>query len=243
MKLNQILAIEKGVKSRTYGEITRLHKLTQKSELFTGFTKIYRKLFEEGEDYPPDNKRVQLIAEEVLVETARLWTEMFDVTYSKDISNMVAFADVEIEGKILIAHAPVTFLLFLEKQISDIRKSIEALPTLDGADEWIKDDATGMFKTPVFSTHRTKKTQKPIVLYDATDKHPAQTQLLTEDVLAGYWDTVKYSGALPAPRKKLLLERIDILGNAVKVARENANSIEAIHSTKVVSAIFEYLLA
>src|SRR5215813_10940643 len=56
-KLNQIVAIEKSVKSRVYGEITEMHKLSQKPDLFSGFSKQYRKKDEEGEDYPPEQKR------------------------------------------------------------------------------------------------------------------------------------------------------------------------------------------
>ena len=43
LKLNQIIAIEKGVKSRAYGELTTLHKESQKAESFNGFVKNYRK--------------------------------------------------------------------------------------------------------------------------------------------------------------------------------------------------------
>ena len=50
-KLNQVIAIEKGVKSRVYGEITEMHKTSQKAELFNGFAKNYRKKDEDGEDY------------------------------------------------------------------------------------------------------------------------------------------------------------------------------------------------
>ncbi|MDQ3812829.1 MAG: hypothetical protein M3347_02630 [Armatimonadota bacterium] len=41
-KLNQVVAIEKGVKSRVYGEVTELHKTSQKPELFNGFIKTCR---------------------------------------------------------------------------------------------------------------------------------------------------------------------------------------------------------
>ena len=38
-KLNQIVAIEKGVKSRVYGEFTRLHKSSQRADRVAGFNK------------------------------------------------------------------------------------------------------------------------------------------------------------------------------------------------------------
>jgi hypothetical protein len=97
-KLNQIVAIEKSVKSRIYGEITEMHKLSQKPDLFSGFSKQYRKKDEEGEDYPPEQKRVQILADEQLASAAKLLTELFDVTATKDWANCRAVADVEIDG-------------------------------------------------------------------------------------------------------------------------------------------------
>jgi hypothetical protein len=240
-KLNQIVAIEKGVKSRVYGEITEMHKLSQKPDLFSGFSKQYRKKDEEGEDYPPEQKRVQMLADEHLARAAKLLTELFDVTAAKDWANCHAVADVEVDGQVLIGGAPVPFLLFLEKQISDLHTLVDKLPTLDEAEDWAKHDGTGLFKTAPIATHRTKKVQKPIVLYDATKEHPAQTQLITEDVVVGYWDTVKHSGALPAPRKKELLSRIEKLAQAVKFAREKANAADA-ETVSVGKSIFDYLL-
>ncbi|HEX5083417.1 MAG TPA: hypothetical protein VFY40_15335 [Blastocatellia bacterium] len=240
-KLNQIVAIEKGVKSRVYGEITEMHKLSQKPDLFSGFSKQYRKKDEDGEDYPPEQKRVQILANEQLSNAARLLTELFDVTATKDWANCRAVADVEVDGNVLIAGAPVPYLLFLEKQISDLHTLVEELPTLDEADDWVKHDGAGFYKTTPIATHRTRKVQRPIVLYDATKEHPAQTQLIVEDVVVGYWDTVKHSGALPAPRKKELLGRIEKLSQAVKFAREKANATDA-EMVSVGKPIFDYLL-
>jgi hypothetical protein len=78
-KLNQIIAIEKGVKSRVYGEVTELHKDAQKAEPYTGFSKVYRKRDEEGEDFPPEQKRVRLSAPDVLRRVATIETELFDI--------------------------------------------------------------------------------------------------------------------------------------------------------------------
>ena len=45
-KLNQIIAIEKGIKSRVYGDLTELNKAIQKPDLFNGFQKTYQKNLE-----------------------------------------------------------------------------------------------------------------------------------------------------------------------------------------------------
>lgn len=241
-KLNQIIAIEKGVKSRVYGEVTDLHKSSQKPDLFHGFVKTYRKRDEEGEDYPPERKKVQLNADALLARVAELLTELFDVTASKDWANCHAVADIEVDGRVLVTGAPTPYLLFLEKQLSDLHTFVSKLPELDEADDWFKDENSGLFKTTAIPTHRTKKIQKPIVLYEATKEHPAQTQMITEDVIVGYWDTIKQSGAIPMPRKQQLLERVEKLAKAVKFAREQANSAEAPHQ-KIGRPIFDYLFS
>jgi hypothetical protein len=241
-KLNQIIAVEKGVKSRVYGEITEMHKVSQKPELFNGFVKTYRKKDEDGEDYPQERKKAQMAADAMLSKAAALLTELFDVTATKDWGNRHAVADVEVDGQVLIKDAPVPFLLFLEKQIADLHTFVDKVPVLDETDDWMKDDASGLYKTAPTTTHRTKKVQKPVVLYEATKEHPAQTQIITEDVVVGFWDTIKHSGALPTPRKQLLLERIEKLSKAVKFAREQANAAEA-EQQRIGKAIFDYLLS
>lgn len=240
-KLNQIVAVEKSVKSRVYGEITEMHKASQKAELFNGFVKTYRKKDEEGEDYPAERKKVQQSADAMLAQAATQLTELFDVTATKDWGNCHALADVIVEGQTLIKDAPVPFLLFLEKQITDLRTFVEKIPALDETDDWTRDENSGLFKTAAIATQRTKKVQRPVVLYEATKEHPAQTSMITEDVVVGYWDTIKHSGALPLPRKQQLLERIENLSKAVKFAREQANSANA-DNQEIGRKIFDYLL-
>jgi hypothetical protein len=241
MKLNQVIAIEKGVKTRVYETISYLHKVNQKPDLFGGFVKSYVPKDEDGEQYPPESKKVQLIASESLERFAKSLTELLDVEATKDIANCTALADVVVDGTTIMSQVPTTYLLFLEKQINDIRTYVKVLPELDPAEDWSVDVNSGLYKTGVVKTHKTKKTQKPIVLYEATDKHPAQTQMITEDVTVGYWNIVKQSGALPLPVKKKILDRVEKLLNAVKFAREEANNNNA-DNIKVGEQLFNYLL-
>lgn len=242
MKLNQIIAIEEGTKSRVYGEITEMHKAAQKPDLFNGFVKTYRKKEEEGEDYSPERKRVQFTASDFLAKLQRLLTELFDMTAAKDFGNCEALADIMVENTILVPQVPATYLLFLEKQLTDIHTFLEKMPLLDEAEDWQWDAHAGMFKTAPIATHRTKKVQKPIVMYEATKEHPAQTQMITEDILVGYWDTVKQSGALPAPRQQQLLERVETLIKSVKIAREKANMVDT-RRYDIGQQIFTWLFA
>jgi len=239
-QLNQVIAMEKGIKSRAYAKVTEIHKISTKSDLFNGFTKTYKKKDEEGEDYPQEKKKVIQSVNEQINSLSQSMTEMLDITATKDYANCKAIADVVVDGLVLVKDAPATFLLFLEKQVNDIRTFVENLPTLDESEDWTLDVNSGQYKTDPISTHKTKKVQKPIVLAEATKEHPAQTQLITEDIIVGYWDTVKYSGAMPIPKKKEILDKIEKFSSAVKCAREKANCVDA-DDIHVGRNIFNYL--
>lgn len=241
-KLNQIIAIEKGIKGRVYGDLTELNKAVQKPDLFNGFQKTYQKRDEDGEDLPAEKKRVQFSAAEVLRTAERAMSELMEVTARKDWTNCVASASVRVNGAVLVECAPVSFLLFLEKQLTDLRTFVSNLPVLDEGDTWNKDENSGLYKAESTQTHRTKKVQKPIVLFPATPEHPAQTQLITEDVIAGFWTQVKQSGAMPKPEKLALAARIEILLRAVKEAREEANVRDEVEVPNIGQAVFGYLL-
>ena len=85
------------------------------------------------------------------------------------------------------------------------------------------------YKTEPTETHKTKKIEEPIVMYDATPEHPAQTKLFSKDVLVGHWKHIKHSGALPAEDKNRMIKKIHKFIDAVKQARERANETEIGH--------------
>jgi hypothetical protein len=116
-KLNQIIAVEKGVKSKSYADLTQAHQDVQKQALLSGISRTYQPKDEEGEQLPAESTRVQLKAEEVLRQTAANLTRLFDVTATKDWANCEARADVVVDGRTLVAGVPVSYLLFLTKVI------------------------------------------------------------------------------------------------------------------------------
>ncbi len=241
-RLNQIIAVEKGVKSRSYSELTEAHHGLQKAALLAGIARTYQPRDEEGEQYPPESTRVQLRAEEVLRRTADTLTRLFDVTATKDWANCEAKADVRIDGDVLLAAVPATYLLFLEKQLADLHTFVAKLPVLDAAESWGYDEAADCFATDPVQTTKTKKIPRNHVKAEATEKHPAQVEVYYEDIVVGHWRTVKFSGALPASRVKELLERVDRLQQAVKFAREEANNTE-VTDQHVGERVFAYLLS
>src|SRR5215831_14089262 len=196
-KLNQIIAVEKGVKSRSFQELTEAHHALQKPTLLAGIARTYRPKDEEGEQFPPESTKVQVKAEDIIRQTVDVLTKLFDVTATKDWTNCKAKADVVVDGRTLLTHVPATYLLFLEKQLVDLHTFIKKLPVLDASETWIFDASADCWATEPVQTAKTKKIPRNHVKAEATDTHPAQVEVYYEDVVVGYWKTVKFSGALP----------------------------------------------
>lgn len=226
-KLNQVIAVEKGIKQKNNDVGSELYKALQKPALFNGFAKKYKPLDESGEQFPPESQRVQMNVSQVLKDNSRVLTELLDVTATKDFANCQAKADVVVDGVILVSGAPATYLLFLEKQLTNLHTLISTLPVLDSAEDWTLDQNADLFKTEPTQTTKTKKVQKSLVLLAPTEKHPGQAQLITDDQTVGHWETVKMSGAMPLPDKNTLVEKVEKLQRAVKMAREEANTTDA----------------
>lgn len=239
--LNQVIAIEKGVKSRVMSRIDELDKQLQKNDLVSGIARSYQPKDDGGEQLPPENKKVTLVASLAVAEIAKLTGEYLNVVATKDYANCNAKADIKVDGAVLLAGVPVTHLLFLEKQFVDLQTLVGRVQTLDETEDWSKDANGDTFRSATQATHRTKKVQRPIVLYNATPEHPAQTQLITDDVIVGFWSTQKLSGALQKPVQRAILNKIQKVIDAVKEAREAANSISAddqVAGSKLLDFIF-----
>jgi hypothetical protein len=224
-KLNQIIAIEKDISSKTQRSLTDAYQNLQKPAPLSGISRSYRPKDEEGEQLPPESVRVQIKGEQIVDDVFTSIAKLFDITATKDYSNCEAKADVVVDGQTIVSQAPATFLLFLEKKLVDIHTFIQKLPTLDPSEEWRKDPAQDAWATTPVQTTRTKKVPRNHVKAEATDKHPAQVEVFYEDVVVGYWTTVKYSGSFPVGEVNQLLERVEKLRQAVKFAREEANTV------------------
>ncbi|WP_049570367.1 hypothetical protein [Streptomyces sp. SBT349] len=239
-KLNQIIAVEKGVKSKAQQDLAGVQHGLTKPALLAGISRTYQPKDEEGEQLPPESTRVQVKAEDVLRETAKTLTRLFDVTATKDWANRTACADITVDGETLLREVPVSYLLFLEKQLGELGGFLRRLPVLDAAESWSQDPSTDWWKTEAVRTVRTRKVPRNHVKAEATENHPAQVEVYYEDIPVGYWTTVKFSGALPARRVNELLERLEKLQQAVKFAREEANGAE-VTDRRVGEAVFGYL--
>lgn len=247
-KLNQILAIEKGTKARVNEKLTVIYKTLQKPELFSGHVKTYKPKDEDptspfGEVLPDDVRVVQAKAAKLLEQVAEAQTEIFDLSFARDVANTAAKADLVVDGVTILKDVPVPYLLWLEKQLNDLHSEVKRVPTLDPAEEWSWSSDQASYVSKMSNQARTKKVTVPLVLSPATDKHPAQVEKVTEDVRAGTWSTIKYSSALSVTVRDTYLKRVETLQKAVKQAREAANSIEVPKLESVGKKIFDFVFA
>ena len=82
---------------------------------------------------------MQQRADDLIRQAIGKWTELWNLIYTQDLGNQQAKADVVVDGKTLLQQVPVTFLLFLDKQVNDLKTFISKLPTPDPAEEWSHD--------------------------------------------------------------------------------------------------------
>ena len=224
-KLNQIIAVANGKKTQCEKALTEVYQKVQKPELFYGISRFYQPTDDGGETLPSEQKMPQYNVKDAVDSAISTLSELINVIATQDYANTEAKSDVVVDDKVVLKNVPVTHLLFLEKQLVDVNTFIGKLPVLDTADVWTYNQDVDYYKTDVTKTNRNVKKFRNHVKAEATEKHPAQVDVYTEDVKVGEWNTVKFSTCIDAKRKNELLSRVKKLSEAVKFARENANSL------------------
>src|SRR6266567_4738046 len=176
MRLNQILAIEKGAKTGAEERLTRLHHTLAKEDLLSGMSRTYLKRNEDDPELAPphEQKHVQVRAADTLAEVAHVLTDYWDIAAAKESTNCLAKSDLVVDGQVLLKELPATLLLFLEKQLVNLHTYVSKLPVLNPSEVWEVDPATNLFVTPEKESIRTKKVPRAFIKAEATDKHPAQ---------------------------------------------------------------------
>src|SRR5436305_1863272 len=94
-KLNQIIAVEQGVKGGTQRDLAEAFRPLQKPALLAGLSRTYQPKDEEGEQLPPESTRVQVKSEAVLRAAGRV-NELVDRI--EKLSQAVKFAREEANG-------------------------------------------------------------------------------------------------------------------------------------------------
>jgi hypothetical protein len=227
------------------GELTNIQLIARKASFFNGFVRTYTPFQVEGDKevvYPEERQKVEQRVDELVVRAANLWTDIFNVTFTKDSANMEAKADVVVGETILVKDAPISWILWADNRIQQVRTFFDTLPTLNEAETWEKDSVSAMWKSNSIKTIKTEKVTVPVIMYQHTDKHPAQVERVQKDVPIGQYEKQNFSSAISSERKRKILEKIDRIIVALKVARANANSLE-VEKLSIAKPIFDYILA
>ena len=82
-RLNQIIAIEKGVKNDSKVQIDKVYHQLQKAPLLSGISRVYRPKDEEGDQLPPESTKLQVNAEEALKFAVDAFASLFKVTLAR----------------------------------------------------------------------------------------------------------------------------------------------------------------
>src|SRR6266576_439381 len=240
-KLNQIVAVVAPRGARFEKTFNEVKKALGSKDLFSGLARTYKPLDDNGEKLPGETKHVQRNVKQELARVAEDMTVWMDAALTRDIGNTLKLADVVVDGVTVISQAPLPFLLYVDKQIlGHMRALFEAVPTLSPEEVWTLDESTGNYRSGVVQTMRSLNIKKPLVLHPPTDKHPAQTTVIDEQIPAGTWERVLWSGAVPEVRKRALLDRLGKLHDAVRQAVEEINQAE-VAQQKTGKSLFDWL--
>lgn len=240
-RLISVVMLQRTIKERTSRLISEAYKNAQKPALFTGISREYTPLAEDGQPLPSEHLNVQLVANGLLSAVADDFIKYWDATATRDFGNQIARADVKVRGQVILEQVPTSTLLFLEKQLIDLRTFITALPVLETAKEWVTDSITGVSRTPSpIKTTRSEKVEETHVVVQPTERHPAQTRDRVRDQIVGTWATTHLSGALTPAEQHTLVGRVNELIDAVKIAREEANVI-MVDDVQVGNALFDFI--
>lgn len=244
-KLHELLAVE-----------TNLENQANKcrTDLMVTFEKK-RHLFEEKRVvFVPNSEGAQAVVEhqsdiQSTVRKELEWIQQhlakaFDASYQVAEANTEARADVVLDddaATVLLKDMPATSLLELEKRAAEVQALIGTIPTLDPAKGFSIDTQRGVYKAREVTKQRTKKQPKVIVKYEATKEHPAQTELMHEDVPVGSIQEQEWSGLLTPADKADLLNRAEMVARAVRRARSRANEAEVDTAKKIGNRLLKYV--
>lgn len=239
-KLHELLAVDRNLKGQA--EKTRTELMTtfeKKTHLFSEKTVSYTPYGEGGQTVVEGQLDIQTTVAKELKWISEFLVKALDVSYQVAEANTIARADVILEdGTTLLSQVPATALLELEKRAKELHDFVVSIPTLDPAKGFRLDvdRGIGIFKARDDRKVRTKKTNKVLTLAPATDKHPANVQVVVEDVPVGDIVTLEWSGLITTAAKGDMLSRVEDLTRAVKKARARANDTEVSQKDQKIGA-------
>lgn len=247
MKLHELLAVETNLETQA-GKVRADLAATfeKKRHLFEEKRTVFLPLAEGEQPTVELQSDIQSTVQKELDWVQGHISKALDASFQVAETNTKARSDVVLEddaGTVVLKDVPATALLELEKRLTEIASLIGVVPTLDPAKGFTLDSqrGVGVYKAREVVKNRTKKTPKVIVKYEATKEHPAQTELVAEDVITGKIQEQEWSGLITPGDKSELLNRVEVLSRAIRRARSRANEAEVDTTKKIGNTLLNYI--
>ncbi len=248
--LHQAIAIQRGVDeecAKVLGMVKHMLSIGGDADPLTGISRTYAPAEEGGEELPPQSRRVQVTAAELLGQVSVALEKMFTLKLTREEGNTEARADVKVDDQLLLADCPVGALMYMEAQVGQIIGLIDQIPVLNPAEEW--SDAAPGLRDGVWAS-AARKTAVPRRIPQVQILSPAQVidgQAFQPQVRAyetektvGWWTTVKYSGQMEAKVAQDMRARAVKVQEAVRKAREQANRLE-VNDRRTAGPLLSYI--
>lgn len=235
-RLHQIVALQHGVEDETKAKVAQVQHLFGvggDQDPLTGLSRTYEPKGSEGDEKPPEFRKVQVTAAELIAVATKALSRLLDLKLTREEGNCKARADVEVDGTVILEDVPVGYLLFLEGKLGELIKLIDAIPTLNPAESW-DDTVPGLREGEWASAVRKREVKdrlpqvQELTKAQVIDGHAFQPQVrpYETEVVIGWFHTVKYSGQLDPKIAQQIRERAMLALQAVRFARERANTLE-----------------
>jgi len=244
-KLHELLAVKKDLQQQAAKTRADLENTFEKKQHhFTGKLKTFTPNGEDAVEKTEDKLEIQTTVNKELGWLKPYLAKSLDAHYHVAAGNMKASSNVVLEdGTVLLVSVPASTLLELEDYLEGLRGFIMKIPTLDPSKGYHPDSSQGdgVYQARAVEKIRTMAQKKVYVLYPATEKHPAQVQLVDEQVPVGTIREQEWSSMLTPTDKGHLLDRCEVLLRAVKKARARANEAEVDVSAKIGDSLIGYV--
>ena len=244
-KLHELLPVE-GDLSGAYDKVLQetSDNFRKHPDRYQGSQKRVELFDADAPDEAPEYKNMDDTVHNKLDYTSEHIIRYFDCVLQKEATNQNATGDIIIDGVSIAENVPATFLLGLESKLTKVRNVVyRFIPTLQPGIHWEKDETQGpnVYKRKYPEENfRTKKVRKNHIKAPATDKHPAQVEVFTEDEKVARIIKDVWCGMPSSAEKSEILKRLDTLIQAVKKARQRANSEEVVKAT-IGKKLFDFI--
>ena len=247
-KLHEILAVETSLGETANQVIKNTSKtLGEKRSIFTGMTKKHE-IFAEDKQHlvqATENVEIQSTVAEQLDFLGKEVSRYWDVLLQKEEANQRAVADIIVDGKTIASGIPSIVLLGMEKRLTSLLSTYNAIPTLDAAKAWEEDpsaEKAGVYRTKhVSETQQAVNKKEYVTVTEATAHHPAQVAEQTKTEVVGKYIRTDFSSSITSYDKAGKLGRLTSLIRAVKQARMRANATEVKSELQFGNALFDYI--